>query len=92
MHSDATVKNKDGIKESHGYCYLDLLKHATKIIIESLDETDRFSLITYSTKARCDYRLNSMTKKNKEEVIKILEKLEDEYCTNIWDGLKLSLD
>ena len=78
MHTDATVKNKDGIKESHGYCYLDLLKHSVKIIINNLDETDRFSLVTYSTKARMEYRLNNMTEENKDEAIKALETLEDE--------------
>jgi len=87
MASEAYVKNKDGVKESHGMSYLDLLKHAVKTVITNLGPEDRFSLVTYSTHARIDYPLNNMDENNKAVAIDILEKLTDEECTNIWEGL-----
>lgn len=33
-----------------------------------------------------------MNDKNKEDAIAVLDNIEDEYCTNIWDGLKLGMD
>lgn len=35
--------------------YLDLLKHAIKVIITNLDENDRLGVVSYSDKARTEY-------------------------------------
>ena len=64
MASDASVKNKDGNKESQGLVSLDILKHATKTIIYNLSEKDRFALVSYSDDSRLEFSLQYMTKEN----------------------------
>lgn len=61
MAEEAQVKNDQGQKEKYGLSVLDVLKHAVKTIISSLDEEDKFSLVTYSDDARLDYPMNKMT-------------------------------
>ena len=61
MAEEGLVKNKSGVKEGDGLSYLDLLKHATKNIIMSLNENDRFGLISYSDDASVDFELDYMT-------------------------------
>lgn len=92
MSKIAEVKNEKGVKESNGMNYLDLLKHCVKTIISGLSDGDRFSLVSYSSRARIEYNLEYMTSENKENVIDALERLRTEYSTNIWDGLKTALD
>lgn len=62
MSEEAQVKNDQGTKEKYGLSVLDVLKHAVKTIISSLDDDDKFSLITYSDDARLDFALSKMTK------------------------------
>ncbi len=52
-----------------------MLKHAVKTIIHTLEERDRFSLISYSDDARVEFDLMSMTKENREQALLALEKL-----------------
>ncbi len=55
MANEASIKNTEGKKESHGLSYLDLLKHAAKTVINNLNENDRFALISYSDHARIEF-------------------------------------
>ncbi len=52
---------------------MDVLKHAVKTIVSSLDEEDNFSLVTYSDDARLDYPLNKMTQENKNVAMIVTE-------------------
>jgi len=69
MSAEALVKNKDGIKESKGACYLDVLKHAVKTIILNLGPMDRFSITSFSSEGRVDYDLDYMTTENQTKAI-----------------------
>lgn len=58
----------------------------------TLNENDRFALISYSTNARLEFNLEYMTQKNKDLAIIALENLHDEECTNIWNGIQMAMD
>jgi len=92
MAEEALVKNKNGVKEGDGLTYLDLLKHASKTIIMNLNEEDRFALISYSDHARVECDLNYMTDEAKSIVINVLDQLQPENSTNIWDGVYEALE
>lgn len=74
-------------RERNGLSVLDLVKHATRTIIETLDENDRLGLVTFSTDARIVQNLLPMTKKNKKEAWARVEKLQVESMTNLWHGI-----
>lgn len=74
-------------RERNGLTVLDLVKHAARTIIETLDENDRLGLVTFSTDARVVQNLLPMTKSNKKEAWERVEKLQVESMTNLWHGI-----
>lgn len=50
MANEAMVKNKEGEKEKFGLTRLDVLCHAVKTTIHSLEEQDKFGLVNFSDK------------------------------------------
>ena len=53
MGIDAPVPTHPGEpEERNGLNVLDLVKHASLTILESLNETDRLGIVTFSSKAR----------------------------------------
>lgn len=88
MKNAATLKNESSGKvESYGLTVLDIVKHAVKTIIHSLEHYDRLSLVSFETKATTIFGLIEMNPKGKELALKELETLVAEGQTNLWDGL-----
>jgi hypothetical protein len=74
-------------RERNGLTVLDLVKHAARTIIETLDENDRLGLVTFSTTARVVQNLLPMTKRNKKEASDRVQKLQVKSMTNLWHGI-----
>ncbi|QDS77563.1 hypothetical protein FKW77_001312 [Venturia effusa] len=74
-------------RERNGLSVLDLVKHAARTIIETLDENDRLGLVTFSVDARVVQNLLPMTKKNKMKAWARVESLQTESMTNLWHGI-----
>ncbi|TLD27588.1 u-box domain-containing protein [Venturia nashicola] len=74
-------------REGNGLSVLDLVKHAARTIIETLNENDRLGLVTFSTDARIVQKLLPMTTKNKKVAWARVEKLQVESMTNLWHGV-----
>jgi hypothetical protein len=74
-------------REKNGLSVLDLVKHAARTIIETLDENDRLGLVTFSTDARVVQSLLPMTKQNKKDTWERVKKLQVESMTNLWHGI-----
>lgn len=73
--------------ERNGLSVLDLVKHAARTIIETLDENDRLGVVTFSTDAKVVQNLLPMTKRNKKETWARVENLQVESMTNLWHGI-----
>lgn len=71
---------------------LDIVKHAAKTIISSLNSNDRVSIISFSDVAKIEYPLNFMTESNKNTAISSVSQLQPNGSTNLWDGLLRSLE
>jgi len=90
MGSAASVKGNFKQQESYGISMLDIVKHAVKTVVHSLDENDRFSLVVFSKAARVEIPLSLV--KDKEWICdKQISCLSPEGSTNIWDGLVTGL-
>lgn len=62
MQVDAQVKNpQTGIKEGQDISMLELMKHAVRTIVNTLDDKDRFALVTFNNNSRIEYTLQHMT-------------------------------
>jgi len=90
MATAATVQ-QDGREVDVGFSVLDVTKHAIKTVIASLRPTDRLSIVTFSSKARCDLDWTQMTPENQERAKALVDALQTEGATNLWDGLRVAL-
>lgn len=66
---------------------LDLLKHVCLTTINLLNNHDTFGIVTFSTNAKILQTNIYMTAENKKKVSDIINSLETEGTTNIYDGL-----
>mmetsp|Transcript_16662 Transcript_16662/g.27621 ORF Transcript_16662/g.27621 Transcript_16662/m.27621 type:complete len:734 (-) Transcript_16662:218-2419(-) len=85
MSSAATMHNdKEG---SGGLSLLDIVKHATRTVIETLAPQDRLAVIAYDNAAQLVIPLTCMTSENKQKAWKAVDNLCPGGGTNLWGGL-----
>ncbi|CAF1054349.1 unnamed protein product [Rotaria sordida] len=90
MSSSAEMQNNKN--EHYGLSRLDLVKHALKTIINSLQDQDRLSLISFSDKAKTLFELTAMNEAGKAKALEEVDKLRSGGPTNLWDGLQTGLE
>ncbi|KAI1644675.1 hint-domain-containing protein [Daldinia loculata] len=74
--------------EHFGLSILDMVKHAARTILSTLDENDRLGIVTFSREARVVQKLLSMTPKNKKLTHKNIEAMRADSVTNLWHGIR----
>ena len=92
MGSDAPVKGGDGSSTSYGITLLSLTISAAKTILKTLNEKDNISIVTYSTEANILFTDCECTEQNKQNIETELDNLRPTGTTNMWGGIKQSLD
>ena len=92
MGAMATLKGDKGETIDYGISVLSLTVSAAKTIINSLSDNDNISIVTYTDKAKRLIENQSCSAENKKIIEEELDKLIPMNTTNIWDGLKNSLD
>ncbi|KAG5664877.1 hypothetical protein KAF25_008611 [Fusarium avenaceum] len=78
-------------EESNGLSVLDLTKHAARTIIESMNENDRLSIVTFASKAKVLQPLLPMNKENKDLSLKNIKSMVPLDATNLWQGMLESI-
>ena len=92
MGSAATLKGDKGETINHGYSVLSVTVCAAKTVLSSLNENDNISIVVYTDKAHILVDYWSVTNENKQLIGAMLDKLVPLSTTNLWSGLKESLD
>lgn len=92
MQTEAAIKGESGQEERYGLTQLDVVKHALKTVASSLRPIDQMALVTFSDKARVEFKLMIMTEANKKRALDIIDKLDIEGITNLWAGLLQGLE
>lgn len=90
MNSPAYIE-QDKRQVDVGFTILDITKHAIKTIIESLNNNDRISIITFSDVAKVVCGMTNITESNKTYLKTLISNLNTEGCTNVWAGLNMGL-
>lgn len=73
MDDRAEIQNDKN--EKYGLTQLDLVKHALKTIIHSLQMQDRLSIVSFSDKAKIVLQLTAMNDKGRKNALAVVEKL-----------------
>ena len=71
---------------------INLVLESLKYLINLMDESDNFALVTFSSDATLVSGLTKMTEENKKKILDKISGLNADGSTNIYDGLKTALD
>eukprot|EP01035_Chromulina_nebulosa_P019500 gene19500-25391_t len=71
---------------------LDIVKHAVRTIISTLDENDRLSIVKFSNSAVKLFELTTMNEIGKVKAELMLNNLHPGGMTNLWDALLTSMN
>ena len=92
MYDEATLKGDQNENISHGFSILSLTVTAAKTILQSLNENDNISIVTYSSEALTVVNNQPCTPENKVLIESELDSLKPISNTNMWAGMIQSLD
>ncbi|KAI1134649.1 hint-domain-containing protein [Hypoxylon sp. FL0543] len=86
----AKMNGDDGrpSSENFGLSILDMVKHAARTILSTLDERDRLGIVTFSRDATVIQKLLPMTIGNKKLTESNIEVMTPESITNLWHGIQ----
>lgn len=84
MHDDS-----DG---ASGLSQLDIVKHAARTIIESLDEQDQVAVVGFASHVEIVFDLAPMTATNRRTAWEAVNSLRPTSCTNLYGGLIQALN
>ncbi|CAK7218080.1 hypothetical protein SCUCBS95973_003368 [Sporothrix curviconia] len=88
MAEAAPVPTVEGeAAEENGLSVLDLVKHASRTILETLNEGDRLGIVTFATGVSILQELTPMTPTNKTKTNTMIESMDPEDSTNLWQGM-----
>jgi Mg-chelatase subunit ChlD len=90
MDGSATFDNKD--PEASKFSRLDLVKHSVNTIIHCLRPIDQLAVITFTDHAAKVMPLMPMDATGKRNALKQVDSINSQGSTNLWDGLKMTLD
>lgn len=74
--------------ETFGFTRMDLTKHASHTIVETLHDDDMFALVTFSTEARIVLNPTAVNSGNKTRIKAAIDGVMPDASTNIYDGIR----
>jgi hypothetical protein len=84
MQIEAAIQNAAGIEESHGLSILDIVKHALKTVLGSLQPDDRFGLVSFATSGKVEAQLQTLTLANIQAATAAIDGLRPDGQTVCW--------
>ncbi|OAA70624.1 von Willebrand factor, type A [Cordyceps fumosorosea ARSEF 2679] len=88
---DAAPVPGESESEANGLSILDLVKHAALTIIETMDERDRLSIVTFASSVTVLQPLECMTDENKKTSRNNINSMVPKDATNLWHGILTGL-
>lgn len=93
MGLNAPLPDNSGKKtENFGLSVLDLVKHAAKTILSTLDGRDRLGIVTFSETAKILQKLTPMGPQGRGKATRNIESMQPTNATNLWAGLKKGIE
>jgi Mg-chelatase subunit ChlD len=90
--SMSTPAQVPGMKENTGLSILDIVKHAVKTIIKSLDSNDSLAIVSFTDYSEVVLELTKMDPPGQALAIAALNQLQPLGSTNLWAGLETGLE
>lgn len=88
---DAAPVPGESFTEANGLSILDLVKHASLTIVETMDERDRLSIVTFASNVTVLQPLEFMAEEKKRVARDNINSMEPKDATNLWHGILTGL-
>jgi von Willebrand factor type A domain len=75
MGTEVSIKTGAGQEVRHGLSRLDIVKHAVKTMVHSLEPNDRFALVVFSTTARVVFNLTDINNAARDNICIVVRTL-----------------
>lgn len=92
MGAEATIQSAGGQTESHGLTLLDVAKHGVKTIVQTLNQNDRLSVVTFNHNAELVFGLTVMDDDGRKVAIEKVDSVHQGGTTDIWKGLHAGME
>lgn len=89
---DNSAKMHGDMEGSLGLSLLDIVKHATRTVIETMQPHDRLGIVAFANMGKIVFPIKQMTRANKDAAWAAVDRLRTDGQTNVWDGLLKALD
>jgi hypothetical protein len=89
---DGAATTQEDQEGNSGLSLLDIVKHATKTVIETLGPEDQLAIVTYADSAEVRLPFMKMTINNKARASQVVESFQTRGSTNLWGGLLQAMD
>mmetsp|Transcript_16732 Transcript_16732/g.23617 ORF Transcript_16732/g.23617 Transcript_16732/m.23617 type:complete len:746 (+) Transcript_16732:3-2240(+) len=89
---DGAATTQEDQEGNSGLSLLDIVKHATCTVIETLGPRDKLAIVTYADSAVTELPFVTMTPENKQRARQIVESLRTCGSTNLWSGLLQAME
>jgi len=76
-----------GNKLENGFSIQDIVNHAAKTVVETLDIKSRCAIIAFDNNIEVVFQLNTMNKINKSKCLCLFENIKPRGQTNIWGAI-----
>ena len=90
--SPPTSEKDKSSDESVNYSRYDLLKHSVNTFLESMNDSDKITIVTYSSDADILFDNEYLTDDKKREIKEKLNEISPSGGTNIWKGLQKCME
>lgn len=92
MNAPVEAKDKDGNKLESGMSIQDIVNHAAKTVVKTLDKNSRLAIIAFDTEISVIMELTLMTEMNQSIALTKIESIRPRYQTNIWGGIQTAIE
>eukprot|EP00930_Biecheleria_cincta_P073279 TRINITY_DN60593_c0_g1_i1.p1 TRINITY_DN60593_c0_g1~~TRINITY_DN60593_c0_g1_i1.p1 ORF type:complete len:572 (-),score=110.65 TRINITY_DN60593_c0_g1_i1:116-1831(-) len=90
--SSAVTVEVDGQQQDDGLNTLDIVKHATRVVIKSLMKGDRLTIVAFESEAHTYLELTDMDDEGQQKAMDTVESLRTMGSTNVCCGLLAGMD
>jgi len=89
---DGAATTEEDQEGKSGLSLLDIVKHATQTVIETLGPKDELAIVTYADSAEVKLPFMQMTPDNKQKASQVVKSLRTHGSTNLWSGLLQAME
>jgi Mg-chelatase subunit ChlD len=92
MGAACTAQDENGQAMENGFSTLDIVKHSTKTVLETLRPQDRLAVIPYDDRVDVLFDLTEMNKQNQKACSAQIDALGTRGATDIFSAVKKAVE